>query len=72
MDFLDRHYVTRRSVLALATWQTWDSYRWAKQYAEAHADKPAIETAAIIAAVLAAVTALQGFVLKLYNDGKDL
>lgn len=69
-EIVDRIYIVRRLVLILATWQTYDSYVWAKRYVEAHPEKPGVEIAAILAAVLGAVTLLQGFVLKLYNDGK--
>lgn len=69
--FLDRNYITRRSVLILATWQTYDSYIWAKRYVEVHGDKSGAELGLILGAVLASVTLLQGFVLKLYNEGKN-
>lgn len=70
--FCDKYKVTRRTALFGSLWLTADSYIWAKRFAEAApsgvdwAQKPLI-----IGAVLGAVTAMQGWVLKLYIDGKE-
>jgi hypothetical protein len=67
--FIDRHGISRSVTLWMSVYATADSYLWAKRFAE-FSTRPGIEVAAIIAAVLGAVTGLQGWVLKLYIDGR--
>lgn len=67
--FCDRYHLTRRMALYVSLWITVDSYVWAKHYAETTATD-SLQVPAIIGAVLAAVTALQGWVFKLYIEGR--
>lgn len=67
--FLDKYHVSRRAALYLSLWITVDSYTWAKHFAESTKTE-SLQIPAIIAAVLAAVTGLQGWVFKLYIDGR--
>ena len=68
--FLDKYHVSRRVALYVSLWITVDSYVWAKHFADA-TTKDSLQVPAIIGAVLAAVTALQGWVFKLYIDGRS-
>lgn len=68
--FMDRYSISRRVTLLGSVWATYDSYTWAKHFAEV-SPRTGMEVTAIIAAVLASVTALQGWVLKLYNESKE-
>lgn len=66
---MDRNHISKRIALYVSLWLTVDSYVWAKHFAET-TQKDTLQIPAIIAAVLAAVTALQGWVFKLYINGK--
>lgn len=68
--FMDTHSVSRRAALYVSLWITVDSYAWAKHFVDSHADKSGTDLGLTIGAVLAAVTAMQGWVFKLYLDGK--
>lgn len=68
--FLDKYRISRRVTLYISLWLTVDSYIWAKHFAESTA-KDSMQVPAIIAAVLGAVSLMQGWVLKLYIDGKE-
>jgi hypothetical protein len=68
--FLDRYRISRRVTLYISLWLTVDSYVWAKHFAEAPGTD-SLQKPAIIAAVLGAVSLMQGWVLKLYIDGKE-
>lgn len=67
--FIERHSVSRHVTLWFSVYATFDSYVWAKHFAET-TTKSGLEVPGIITAVLAAVTGLQGWVLKLYLDGR--
>lgn len=68
--FLDKYRISRRVTLYISLWLTVDSYVWAKTFAENTA-KDSMQVPAIIAAVLGAVSLMQGWVLKLYIDGRE-
>jgi hypothetical protein len=68
--WMDRNHISRRLALFVTLWITVDSYAWAKHFAESARQTDSLQVPAIIAAVLAAVTGLQGWVFKLYLDGK--
>jgi hypothetical protein len=68
--FLDKYRISRRVTLYISLWLTVDSYVWAKHFAEAPGTD-SLQKPAIIAAVLGAVSLMQGWVLKLYIDGKE-
>jgi hypothetical protein len=51
-------------------WLTLDSYWWAQHFAELPGTD-SLQKPAIIAAVLGAVSLMQGWVLKLYLEGKE-
>lgn len=68
-DWVDRRQMIRRSVLGITLWMTWSSFTWAAAFAST-CTKPGLEVAAILAAVLAPIATLQGFVFKVYADGK--
>lgn len=67
--FVERHSISRSVTLWLSIYATADSYLWAKKFAEV-STRPGLEVAAIVAAVLTAVTGLQGWVFKLYIEGR--
>lgn len=69
-QFVRDYSVTRSIAMAMSLWMTWDSYAWAKHFAEMHPEKPGSEVALTIGAVLAAVSALQGYTFKLYLDDR--
>lgn len=69
MDFIDARQIIRRSVLALTVLMTWDAYQWAARFAE-HTDKTGAEVGLIIAAVTGPISVLQGFVVKVYAEGR--
>lgn len=69
LDFVDERAVVRRAVLFITLWMTWEAFYWAAKFATL-TDKSGIEVAAIIAAVTAPISLLQGFVFKVYADGR--
>lgn len=66
---VNNHSIVRRIVIFVTLYMTWIAFYWAAEFAET-SDKPGLEIAAIIAAVIAPVTALQGFVFKVYTQGR--
>lgn len=69
-DWVDSRSITRRIVLFVTLWMTWAAFIWAAGFAEA-TDKAGLEVAAIIAAVTAPIAALQGFIFKVYAEGRN-
>lgn len=69
--FIRDQNVTRLVAMGMSLWMTWDSYAWAKHYAEIHPEKSGAEIGLIIGAVLAAVSALQGYTFKLYLEDRQ-
>lgn len=69
-DWVDNRSVVRRIVLFITLWMTWVAFNWAGIYALAMADKSGLEAAAIIAAVTAPISVLQGYVFKIYAEGR--
>lgn len=70
-DFIDSRAIVRRIVLSSTVWMTWLSFEWAMQFAT-ETTKSGAEVGLIIAAVTGPVSLLQGFVLKVYSDGRAL
>lgn len=68
-DWVDNRSVIRRIVLFVTLWMTWASFMWAAGFAESTL-KSGLEVAAIIAAVTAPIAALQGFIFKVYAEGR--
>lgn len=68
-DFIDSRQIVRRLVLFLTLWMTWKSFEWAAAYA-AITKMDGLGTGAVIAAVTAPVAALQGYVFKIYAEGR--
>lgn len=68
-DWVDKRGVVRRVVLFATLLLTYESYRWAAEFAD-HTDKAGVEVAAIIAAVTAPVTLLQTAVFKAYIESR--
>lgn len=65
-----RSFISVRSgVLYVTVWMTWEAFKWAGIFATT-TDKTGIEVAAIIAAVTAPISVLQGYVFKVYADGR--
>ena len=68
-DWVDNRAIIRRIVLFVTLWMSWASFTWAAAFAQA-TKLAGLEAAAIIAAVLTPISALQGFVFKVYVEGK--
>lgn len=68
-DFINTHSIVRRIVLFVTLYMTYAAFTWAATFAGV-SDKTGIEIAAIIAAVTAPITVLQGFVFKVYAEGR--
>lgn len=69
-DWVDSRSVVRRLVLFITLWMTWLAFQWAAEFALVVIDKSGIEAAAIIAAVTAPISVLQGYVFKVYAEGR--
>lgn len=69
LDFLEQAMVVRRIILFTSCWLTWDSYRWASEFAMA-TDKAGLEVAAVVAAVTTPVSWITIAVFKTYVEGK--
>lgn len=70
-DWMDDRAITRRIVLSIAIWMTWNVSEWAMHFVEG-STRPGIDLAAIIAAVTAPVTVFGGFVFKAYIESKKI
>lgn len=70
-DFIDKRSIIRRGTLVATIWLSWLSFEWAMVFATETA-KSGAEVGLIIAAVTGPIAALQGFVLKVYADGRNL
>lgn len=68
-NWINTHSIIRRIVLFITLWMTWEAFVWAKEYAE-FSELPGIEMAAVMGAVTAPITLLQGFVFKVYAEGR--
>jgi len=68
-NWVDNRSVIRRIVLFITLWMTWASFMWAAGFAET-TTKSGVEVGLIIAAVTAPIAALQGFVFKVYAEGR--
>lgn len=71
LDFIDNRSIVRRSILFVTLYMSWLSFEWAMIFATETA-KTGAEVGLIIAAVTGPVAALQGFVLKVYSDARNL
>lgn len=69
LDFIDKRQIVRRVMTLGCFWMMVDCYIWAKGYAEAPG-RTGAELAMVLAAILTPVTALQGFLFRVYNDGR--
>lgn len=69
LDFIDRRAVVRRIVLLITVWMTWRSFVWAAAFAQT-TTFDGTNTGLVIAAVTAPVAALQGFIFKVYSEGR--
>lgn len=69
-EWVDSRSVIRRIVLFVTLWMTWAAFAWAAGFAEG-TTKSGMEVAAIIAAVTAPIAALQGYVFKVYAEGRN-
>lgn len=70
-DWVDSRAVVRRIVLFITLWMTWRAFVWATEFTYAHPTVAGSEVALIIAAVTAPITVLQGYIFKVYSDGRD-
>lgn len=68
-QWIDERSIIRRIVLFITLWMSWESFAWAADFAESTA-KSGLEVPAIIAAVTAPIAALQGYVFKVYAQGR--
>ena len=65
-----RHFVSVRALMIYTTlWMTWRAFGWAATFASA-STLDSMSIAAVIVAVIAPITALQGWVFKIYMEGK--
>jgi hypothetical protein len=69
-DWVDDRLIVRRIVLFITLWMTWFAFHWSAEFALVVLDKPGLEAAAIIAAVTAPISVLQGYVFKVYSEGR--
>lgn len=69
LDFVDRRQIVRRAMVLTCLWMLVDCYMWAKGYASSPS-KTGADLSLVIAAILTPVTALQGFLYRMYNDGR--
>lgn len=71
-NWIDTRSVVRRVVLFVTLWMTWRSFTWAADFANnlTLSAGIGIEAAAIIAAVTAPIAALQGYVFRIYTEGR--
>lgn len=63
---LDRGQINRKIMHYGTMWLTFDSYMWAKAFAEANAGKAGYDIPLTIAAVLGAISTLQAVVFNTY------
>ena len=68
-DWVDQRQVVRRAVLFITVYMSYEAFAWAARFAET-TDKAGAEVGLIIAAVTGPVAALQGFVIKVYSEGR--
>ena len=68
--WINEHSIIRRVVLFITLYMTWEAFQWAALFAETTA-KSGLEVPGIIAAVTAPIAALQGYVFKIYAQGRN-
>ena len=68
-DFVDNRLIVRRINLFVTVYMSYEAFRWAAEFATT-TDKSGAGVGLIIAAVTGPVAALQGFVLKVYSEGR--
>lgn len=71
LDFIDNRQIVRRVMVLSCLWMLIDAYVWAKGYAGVPGQSGA-DLSLVIAAILTPVTALQGFLYRMYSDGRRL
>lgn len=69
-DWVDQRQIVRRTVLAITVYMTYEAFTWAAHFAEV-TDKTGAEVGLIIAAVTGPISLLQGFVVKIYTEGRS-
>ena len=68
MNWTDKYKVTRRLMVALSMWMTWEVSTWAMWFCVGNA-RNGMEIAAIVAAVTSPVMAMTAVVFRAYVDG---
>ena len=68
--WINEHSIIRRVVLFITLYMTWEAFQWAANFAET-TSKSGLEVPGIIAAVTAPIAALQGYVFKIYAQGRN-
>lgn len=69
-NFVDSRAIVRRVTLGVTLWMTWKSFTWATVFAASYQVGAGVDMGAVIAAVTAPIAALQGYVFKVYSDGR--
>ena len=69
-DFVDTRQIVRRISLGTTIYMSYMAFQWATEFATM-TEKTGAEVGLIIAAVTGPVAALQGFVLKVYSEGRN-
>lgn len=69
LDFIDKRQIVRRAMVLICLWLLVDCYLWAKGYAMLPG-KTGADLGIVIGTILTPVTALQGFLYRMYNDGR--
>ena len=62
--------IIRRFVLLWTMCMTWQTFKWAAEFAQSYQLGSGVEQASVIAAVTAPIAALLGYVFKVYADGR--
>lgn len=69
-DFIDDRQIIRRGIVLILLYQVVDVYLWAKNYA-LMPGKSGAELSVVIAALIVPVSFLQGFLFKIYDEGRN-
>lgn len=73
-DWVDNRSIISRIVLGVTVWMSWRAFLWASVFSDMvmHLPKGAtgFDAATMIAAVTAPIAVLQGYVFKVYADGR--
>lgn len=69
-DLIDKRQIVRRGIMLIVLYQAIDVYLWAKNYALLPG-KNGGEVGLVIAALTVPISILQGFLFKLYGEGRN-